>query len=112
MKILIDQNISFRIVARIQQSFTTVSHVKSLNLIDENDYKIFQFARQNGYDAILTLDEDFYNILLEHNPPPKVIWLRTGNCSTAHLSQIILNNQADIQTFLNSTDHDCLEIFN
>jgi predicted nuclease of predicted toxin-antitoxin system len=73
MKILIDQNISFRIVAQIEQSFTTVSHVKSLNLIDENDYKIFLFARQNGYDAILTLDEDFYNILLEHNPPPKVI---------------------------------------
>jgi predicted nuclease of predicted toxin-antitoxin system len=112
MKILIDQNISFRIVARIQQAFPNIAHVKSLNLIDENDYKIFKFARQNGFDAILTLDEDFYNILLEYNPPPKVIWLRIGNCSTAHLAQIILNNQTDIQTFLNDTTHDCLEIFN
>lgn len=40
MKILIDQNISFRIIARIQQAFPNMAHVKSLNLTDENDYKI------------------------------------------------------------------------
>lgn len=112
MKILIDQNISFRLVAHIQHAFPNIAHVKSLNLINENDHKIFIYARQNGYEAVLTLDEDFYNILLEHNPPPKVIWLRTGNCSTAHLAQIILNNESDIQSFLNDTSHDCLEIFN
>lgn len=111
MKILIDQNISFRLTALIQNVFPNTSHVKTLNLIDNPDFHIFMYARKNTFDAVLTLDEDFYNILLEHNAPPKVIWLRTGNCSTAYLAQIILKNAALIQSFSDDLTLDCLEIF-
>lgn len=67
MKILIDQNISFRIINRIEGAFPNVLHVKSLGLMDTDDSKIFIYARRNNFDAILTIDEDFHNILLAHN---------------------------------------------
>ena len=63
MKILIDQNISFRIINRIEGAFPNVLHVKSLGLIDTDDYKIFIYARRNNFDAILTNTLVIYHFL-------------------------------------------------
>ena len=52
MKILIDENISSRLVFHIQLAFPEVEHVKTLGLLTANDFSIFMFARQNGYDAV------------------------------------------------------------
>jgi predicted nuclease of predicted toxin-antitoxin system len=109
MKILVDQNISFRLVKRILAVFPQAIHVKLIDLIDANDYRIFMSARQEGFTAILTQDEDFYNLLLEHGVPPKIIWLRTGNCSTTFLTEVILRNAVLIKTFLDDDAQDCLD---
>ena len=111
MKILIDENISSRLVSRIQHVFPDVEHVKTLGLMTTNDFNIFMYARQNGYDAVLTLDEDYYNIQLAHGMPPKIIWLRVGNCSTNALTQVILNNTDAIYAFLFNPQLECLEIY-
>jgi predicted nuclease of predicted toxin-antitoxin system len=111
MKILIDQNISFRLISRIEKAFPDVLHVKSLGLLDAADLKIFMYAKRNDFDAILTIDEDFLNILLAHGLPPKVIWLRLHNASVAHQAEIILKNVLTINRFLENPDADCLEIF-
>ena len=63
MKILIDRNISFRIINRIEGAFPNVLHVKSLGLIDTDDYKIFIYARRNNFDAILTNTLVIYHFL-------------------------------------------------
>lgn len=111
MKILVDQNISFRLVPRILEQFPDTAHVKDFGLIDHNDFLIFQYARKHQFTAILTLDEDFYNIQLEHGAPPKIIWMRMGNCSTAALATAILDNAAIIHDFLLNDGIDCLELF-
>ena len=111
MKVLIDQNISFRLLSHIAGIFSEVIHIKSLGLTDANDYQIFMVARQQGFVAVLTQDEDFYNLLLEHGVPPKIIWLRTGNCSTAFLAEVILRNAALIKNFLEDDIQDCLELY-
>ena len=111
MKILIDQNISFRLSPYLKAEFPNILHVKEVGLTDFSDHKIFQFARQNEFIAIVTLDEDFNNLQLEFGTPPKIVWLRVGNCSTKSLAKIILDKAATIKTFLTTTEHDCLEIF-
>jgi predicted nuclease of predicted toxin-antitoxin system len=111
MKIIIDENISSRLVGRIQHVFPDVEHVKTLGLMTVNDFNIFMFARQNGYDAVLTLDEDFYNIQLTHGVPPKIIWLRVGNCSTIALTETIMSNVDTIYAFLFDPNLECLEIY-
>lgn len=52
MKILIDQNISFRLLPYIQDEFPEITHVKNVGLMDFSDYKIFQFARQNDFIGV------------------------------------------------------------
>jgi predicted nuclease of predicted toxin-antitoxin system len=111
MKLLIDENISFRLIAHIASAFPNTQHVKDLGLIHANDTTIFKKARTIGFDAIITMDDDFQNILLVQGAPPKIIWMRTGNCSTLFLAQTILNNSELIQSFVDDPNLDSLEIF-
>jgi predicted nuclease of predicted toxin-antitoxin system len=37
----------------------------------------------------MTKDFDFVRLLREHGPPPRVIWLRCGNTSNAHLRELL-----------------------
>lgn len=62
--------------------FDVLGHVRQLGLTDANDHDIFMFARANGYQAISTLDEDFIKLINQFSQPPKIIRIRTGNCST------------------------------
>jgi predicted nuclease of predicted toxin-antitoxin system len=109
MKLLIDQNISHRIIHKA--TYPDAVHVRDLNLHDKNDPEIFMFARKRGYHAIVTLDEDFSFLLQSHGIPPKIVWLRTGNCSTSELAKVLLAKQSEILQFIESEQHDCMEIF-
>ncbi len=111
MKLLVDQNISHRIVPLIEHLFPNTFHVKDLGLVDSNDFEIYRYARQHQFDAVVTLDEDFYILQVKHGIPPKIIWLRTGNCSTKILVEKIISHQNIINDFLNDTAFDYLEIF-
>jgi predicted nuclease of predicted toxin-antitoxin system len=86
-------------------------HGKTQGWIDWNDYDIFMSARKLQYDAVITLDEDFNKLLLQHGTPPKVIWLKTGNCSTAKLVNVIVSHEEAILNFLLDDAFDCLELY-
>ncbi|MEM8529009.1 MAG: DUF5615 family PIN-like protein [Bacteroidota bacterium] len=111
MKILVDQNISHRLLPKIASKYPDVYHTKDLGLTDYDDYKIFQYACQNKFDCVLTLDEDFNNLLIQHGIPPKVVWLRVGNCSTRVLAEIMLEKEPVIRAFLDDLESECLQIF-
>lgn len=111
MRVLIDQNISFRSVPRIAHLFEELVHVKSLGWIDWSDYSIFMTERSQGFTAVITLDEDFNILLPEHGEPPKVIWLKTRNCSTEVLADVIISRFEIIKSFLANKEVDCLEIY-
>jgi predicted nuclease of predicted toxin-antitoxin system len=111
MKILIDQNISHRILNRIKEKFPEVDHVKSFGLECCTDHEIFMFAKNNGFQAILTLDEDFNHLVIVHGIPPKVIWLRGQNSPTPILAELINSNVEKIFFFLFDLELDSLEIW-
>jgi predicted nuclease of predicted toxin-antitoxin system len=68
-------------------------------------------AREQKYDAVITLDEDFNKLLLQHGTPPKIIWIKTGNCSTAKLIEVINRHGQIILDFLSDDTYDCLELY-
>ncbi len=112
MKVLIDQNISFRLVERLQNALSVdFIHLKSVNLADAPDIPIYLYAQNENFDAIMTMDNDFINIQSMLGTPPKLIWLRVGNCSTAALSLIINHKLLQIHAFLQEKDNDILEIW-
>lgn len=95
MKLLIDQNISHRVIPLVKDSYQDIFHVRDLELMNADDHVIFKFARQNVFDAIITCDDDFVRLLNIMGPPPKIIWLRLGNVSTGHIAEI-LNARHDV----------------
>ena len=109
MKLLFDQNISFRILRYLPQSFNDSSHIKLEGLINATDRKIWSFAKRKDY-TIVTQDADFSDLNSLYGFPPKIIWIRVGNIETASVAKLISDYYYEIEAFLNNTDHGCFEI--
>ena len=112
MKLLFDQNVSYRIIKVIADIFPESKQVRNLNLENSTDNPIWDYAKMNDY-CIVTFDADFYDLSLVKGTPPKIIWLRTGNTSTKHLEKMIRQNEVLIKEFLEHSDYreiSCLEI--
>jgi len=112
MKLLLDQNISHRIVRKVREHFSEVESVKQNFLVNKLDEEIWQFARRGGF-AVVTFDEDFYNLNVLYGPPPLLIWLRTGNLSNDEVVRLLIYHKNTITAFLSgelTAPKGCLEI--
>ncbi len=112
MKLLFDQNISFRIIKKIADFLPFANQVKQLGLENASDYQIWEYAKNHNY-TIVTFDIDFFDISLLRGTPPKVVWLRLGNTSTDNLAECIKKNFELIKEFIENMDYKdiaCLEI--
>src|SRR5438552_3709545 len=98
MKLLFDQNLSPKLVARLADLFPGSSHVQSEGLDSANDDQIWDHARQNGF-AIVSKDADYNNMSVVRGSPPKVIWLLLGNCTTGQVEAVFRRRFADIDAF-------------
>ena len=114
MKLLLDQNISFRITSKIQDLFPGSKQVRDLGLENSKDSFLWNYANENNY-SIVTFDGDFYDLGLIKGSSPKVIWLRLGNTSTQNIETVLRKNYDLIKTFLSDPNYieiGCLEINN
>lgn len=112
MKLLLDQNISYRVISRIKTTFPFCESVKELSLWDQDDYEIWKFALLNEY-CVVTFDEDFYNFNAVFDNCPKIIWFRTGNISNNQVAEILMIYKDTILDFLSGKlelSNNCLEI--
>jgi predicted nuclease of predicted toxin-antitoxin system len=112
MKLLFDQNISFRIIKKIIKDFPDSKHVSDVGLAGAEDSEIWQYARKEGF-VIVTFDSDYYDMALILGCPPKVIWLRTGNLPTHLVAELLLLNTNAIKDFISSPELEekaCFEI--
>jgi predicted nuclease of predicted toxin-antitoxin system len=50
--------------------------------------------------VIVTKDEDFHRLSVLHGPPPKVVWVRSGNCSTDDVIRLLRSHRDDIERFV------------
>jgi len=111
MKLVFDQNISFRILKKIQDVFPDSKQVRELGLENSSDLNIFKYAKEHNL-TIVTYDVDFYDLSLTKRKSPKIIWLRTGNTNTDNIARIIRDNEKLIKDFIeNNKDVYCLEIY-
>ena len=73
MKLLFDENLSRRLVARLADLFPESSHVVLEGLLQNPDIVVWEYAKAREF-AIVTADADFYELSTTFGPPPKVIW--------------------------------------
>lgn len=109
MKLLLDENMSRRIVPFIQESYPGSTQVALIDLERVNDSVIRQYAIDNDY-VIATQDADFYEMDLIHGQPPKIIWLKMGNHSKTTTIKILLDNQPAIEQALIIDNKSCIEL--
>ena len=91
MKLLLDENLSDRIIPHIIDLYPNAEHVKTLALTNTDDTIIWEYAKVNDY-TIISKDADFHQRSLLYGHPPKFIYLRVGNCSTSKLELFLMSN--------------------
>jgi predicted nuclease of predicted toxin-antitoxin system len=112
VKLLFDQNISFRIISKIKLNFPEAKQVRELGIENYSDLEIWKFAKVKEY-TIETFDGDFYDLSNFRGFPPKIIWLRFGNTKTDFIANIINSKHSIINDFINAFEYSeiaCLEI--
>lgn len=98
MKFLFDENVSPRLVAALSDVFPGSIHVRDVGLARATDAAIWAYARDRGL-TILSKDSDFHEVSFLRGPPPKVIWIRRGNCSTVEIEALLRSNRTEILAF-------------
>jgi len=85
MRLLLDQNLSWRLVPRWEDSFPGSAHVRDFGMTAAGDEELWSFAREHGF-VIVSKDGDFDDERVFRGPLPKVIHLVVGNASSSRHS--------------------------
>jgi predicted nuclease of predicted toxin-antitoxin system len=110
MRLLLDQNLSHRLIHRLSEIYPESSQVALLLMADASDWTIWEYARENHY-AIVTQDADFHEYNLLHGSPPLVIWLKCGNQPKQVILDKLLQNHSVIEQAAQDKDIWCIEIY-
>ena len=103
MRLLFDQNLSHKLVARLADMFANSSHVRLVGLGSAGDDVVWDYAAAQGL-SIVSKDSDYHQRSFVFGPPPKVIWLRIGNKSTLQIEQLLRSRLAEIEAFGENPD--------
>lgn len=98
MRLLFDQNLSHRLVSLLADIFPDSQHGRNVGLKEAEDAVIWDYARREGF-VIVSKDTDFHQRSFLFGPPPKVIWVRLGNCSTRDVADLLRKYVNDIERF-------------
>ena len=67
-----------------------------VGLAHATDERVWSYARDQGF-TIVSKDSDFHERSLLFGYPPKVIWIRRGNCATAQIARLLRNAESEIE---------------
>jgi predicted nuclease of predicted toxin-antitoxin system len=99
VKLLLDQNLSYRLVDALQSLCPETVHVRSVGLAGADDIAIWEFAGANGF-TIVTKDSDFDQRAFLLGPPPKIVfWVQLGNCTTRDAEARLRSREQDLAAF-------------
>lgn len=98
MRLLLDQNLSWRLVGLWADIFPGTAHVRDLGMTTADDREIWDLARERGF-ALVTKDSDFDDARAYPGPPPRLIRLATGNMSTAGIDRFVRARLPSILAF-------------
>ena len=98
MKLLFDENLSRKLVARLAELYPGSAHVAAFDLLEHPDRDIWDFAQANGF-IIVTTDADFFELAAALGPPPKVVWLRRWTHPTRDAEFVLRRDAIRITEF-------------
>lgn len=110
MKLLLDQNLSPKLVESLNEIYPDSVHVKELGLDRALDEDIWIYAKVNNL-IIISKDADFAERSLLLGFPPFVVWIRKGNCTTSEIKNILVDNYELISNFVSASITGLLNLY-
>lgn len=110
MKLLLDENLSRRLVPFLQHDYPGTTQVALIGLESASDSQIWEVAKQQSF-VIVTRDDDFEELSLVWGHPPQVVLLKTKNQSRAHSLSMLIKYRTVIENALIDGDQACIELF-
>jgi predicted nuclease of predicted toxin-antitoxin system len=98
MKLLFDENLSPNLPHRLRDLFPNSLHVRDVGMKATIDPVVWDYAKDNDL-MIVSKDSDMHDLSLVLGSPPKVIWIRLGNCSTAQVENLLRRDFETINLF-------------
>ena len=98
MKLLFDENLSHKLARLLADLFPDSIHVRDVGLKAADDSLVWEYAKNNDL-MLVSKDSDMHQRSFVFGSPPKVVWVRLGNCSTADVEKLLRKNFAAIKAF-------------
>jgi len=103
VRLLFDENLSRRLSRELADVHPGSAHVEDLLPTGSPDRAVWDAARDGGY-VLVTKDEDFHRLSILLGAPPKVVWIRLGNCPTADVAHLLRTHAEEIRRFVEHDD--------
>lgn len=98
MKLLFAEQLAASLTRLLADLFPGSEHVSTLGMEGKPDEQIWKFAQVSGF-TIVTKDKDFANLSVVWGSPPKVIFLRVGNCKVSDILILLQRHAIAISDF-------------
>ena len=102
MKLLLDENISYRLVRVLDQVFPGTAHVTDIPGL-KGDRAIWEHAKDHGY-TLVTFDTDFVQLAALRGAPPKVLLLTLRNPRHTAIASLLVLRKEQIERFAADRD--------
>lgn len=99
MKLLLDENLSPRLIEQLSDLYPDSAHVDQCGLASTGDAAIWEFAKSNGF-TIVSKDSDFEERSILLGSPPKLIWVRAGNCTSEDIESLLRAASSAVKRFI------------
>ena len=103
MRLLFDENLSGRLVPLLADVYPGSAHLADAGLLGAPDGAVWDHAAAGAF-VLVTKDEDFQRLSVMRGPPPKVVWIRLGNCATADVARLLRLRYDDVAQFVAHED--------
>jgi predicted nuclease of predicted toxin-antitoxin system len=109
VKLLLDENLSRRLVPFLQAAFPGSSQVALLGLESAPDRAVWDYAKANNF-VIVTSDADFEELSLVFGAPPHVVRLRGANLSKSRALALLTDHAESMRNYIEKEGRACVEI--
>lgn len=109
MKLLLDENISYRILGTLAKVYPGTTHVTHVQPTLCGDAEIWSYARKEGF-VLVTFDHDFVFLAALHGGPPKVLLLTLKNPRHSEIASVLVLRKEHIEHFVSATEPDCPDV--
>jgi predicted nuclease of predicted toxin-antitoxin system len=109
VRVLFDEQLSESLLRQLQDLCPDAVHIRQVGLGGAADEVVWQRAIDLGC-VLLTKDEDFHRLSVLKGAPPKVVWLRVGNCATDDVEQLVRKHWPRLLVFVDDPVAALLEL--